>query len=116
MSFITEVTVVENGQACAAQLARFFSDAVPIRIPVNITALRGGAVRLREAAMLEFAAAEHVVFTSTLPLEFDDKVRIEGRRRDDLADATVVAVHYHNGEKAVAAKFLHGPCAWVARP
>jgi hypothetical protein len=50
---------------------------------------------------------------SSLPLEFDDKVRLEGSRKADNADATVVAVQYHGGQKAVAVKFLRGPNHWM---
>jgi hypothetical protein len=48
-----------------------------------------------------------------LPLEFDDKVRLEGSRKAYTADATVVAVQYHGGQKAVAVKFLRGPNHWM---
>ena len=87
-----------------------------MRIPVQVTALRGGSTRLREATILEFAALEHAIFVSTLPLEFDDRVRLERKQKESVTDATVVAVQYHEGRKAVAVQFLHGPCEWVTRP
>jgi hypothetical protein len=110
-----EVIVTADQQSCTEQLARFFPGVQAIRIPVQVTAMRGGSTRLREASIIEFAALEHAIFLSELPLEFDDKVRIEGRRRNDIADATVVAVQYHNGSKAVAVKFSRGPCTWMVR-
>jgi hypothetical protein len=70
---------------------------------------------LREASVLEYTAAEHAIFDSTLPLEFDDRVRLEGKRKESTTDATVVAVQYHDGRKAVAVKFLHGPNSWISR-
>lgn len=106
------VAVPEIEQSCAAQLARFFPQARPVRIPVTVTALRGGNLELREAAVVAFGAAEHVIFISTLPLEFDDRVRIESDRKQ-AADATVVAVQYQEGRKAVAVKFTNGRCTWV---
>jgi hypothetical protein len=33
-----------------------------------------------------------------------------------VADATVVAVQYHEGRKAVAVKFTQGLCDWVMQP
>jgi len=70
-------------------------------------------VRLRESTMVEFVGLEHVIFISSLPLEFDDNVRLEGNRKSFSSDATVVAVQYHDGRKAVAVKFLRGPCHWI---
>lgn len=63
--------------------------------------------------MVEFAGLEHVIFISSLPWEFNDSVRLEGNRKCFSADATVVAVQYHDGRKAVAVKFLRGPCHWM---
>ena len=89
---------------------------MPVRIPVQVTALRGGRTKLREATVVEFGGREHAIFLSTLPLEFDDHVRLEAAQEGRPAEATVVAVQYHEGRKAVAVSFLQGPCAWVTRP
>lgn len=70
---------------------------------------------MREASVLEFAAVEHAIFDSSLPLEFDDKVRLEGNQKGNATDATVVAVQYHDGRKAVAVKFLLGSCSWITK-
>ena len=112
----SETTLIANEQGCAEQLARFFPRANPVRVPVQITALRAGNTRLREATVVEFGGAEHAIFLSSLPLEFDDKVRIERDRNGGTADATVIAVQYHEGRKAVAVRFLQGPCVWVTQP
>ena len=111
-----EATLTANEQGCAERLARFFPKATPVSIPVKITSLRGGSTRLREATLLEYGGFEHAIFLSSLPLEFDDQVRIERDRRGCTADARVVAVQYHEGRKAVAVRFLQGPCAWVTQP
>jgi hypothetical protein len=97
-------------------LARFFPRANAVRVPVQITALRAGSTSLREATVVEFGGSEHAIFLSSLPLEFDDKVRIERERNGSAADARVIAVQYHEGRKAVAVRFLEGPCAWVTKP
>jgi hypothetical protein len=112
----SEAIVSENERDCAEQLARFFPQASRVRVPVQVTALRAGSARLREATVLEFGGAEHAIFLSTLPLEFDDRVRMERDRQGCTADAAVVAVQYHEGRKAVAVRFLQGPCAWVTQP
>jgi hypothetical protein len=54
---------------------------------------------------MEFGDAEHGIFLSTLPLEFADRVRIEYGERTRVAEASVVAVQYHEGQKAVAVRF-----------
>jgi len=102
-----------NEQDCAEQLARFFPQARRVRIPVHVTAWRGGRTSLREAAIVEYGGPEHAIFLSTLPLEFDDRVRIEATGEGRPAEATVVGVQYHEGRKAVAVRFLQGPCDWV---
>jgi hypothetical protein len=113
----TETAVSEHELGCAEQLARFFPDATAVRVPVQVTALRGGRARLREATVLEFGGTQHAIFLSTLPLEFEDRVRLQ---RDShgaaVADAIVVAVQYHEGRKAVAVKFVRGSCDWVMQP
>jgi len=109
----SSVAVTGSEQDCAEQLARFFPQARPVRIPVQVTASRGGRTRLREAAIVEFGGPEHAIFLSTLPLEFDDRVQIEATGEGRPMNATVVGVQYHEGRKAVAVRFLQGPCDWV---
>jgi hypothetical protein len=107
------LTLIASEQGCAEQLARFFPQARPVRIPVQVTSSRGGKASFREAAVVEFGGPDHAIFLSTLPLEFDDRVRIEASGEGRPAEATVVGVQYHEGRKAVAVRFLQGPCDWV---
>lgn len=111
-----EAGVVAESPACTAQLARFFPLAVSVRIPVRVTAMRNGDTRLREAAVIEFCGPEHAIFLSSLPLEFDDRVRLERAQNARPAEAAVVAVQYHEGQKAVAVRFLQGARDWVTQP
>jgi hypothetical protein len=108
--------VAEREGHCAEQLSRFFPEAAAIRIPVQASVLRSPAPRLKEATVLEYAGAEYAIFLSTLPLEFDDAVRLERHAERCVCDAIVVAVQYHEGRKAVAVKFTQPPCDWVTRP
>lgn len=111
--------LVAETENCAEQLARFFPGTRAQRLAVQVTALRPGSAGLRESTVVEFSAPENAIFLSKLPLEFADQVRIEtdastgsaGR----TAEATVVAVQYHEGRKAVAVRFKNGPCAWVTQ-
>ena len=107
--------LTETTLSCAEQLARFFPNASPVRVPVQITVLRAGSARLREATVFEFAGTEHAIFLSTLPLEFDDRVKAQGGNNAEVTEGSVVAVQYHEGRKAVAIRFLRGPCRWVTQ-
>lgn len=111
-----DAAVTTGEQSCVERLARFFPRARAVRVPVQITALRAGSARLREATIVEFGGMEHAIFLSSLPLEFDDRVRLERERNGGTAEATVIAVQYQEGNKAVAVRFLEGPCAWVTQP
>lgn len=98
------------------QLARFFPQALPVRLLAQVSAVRSGNAKLHESVTVEFAAPDYAIFASTLPLEFDDRVRLEREGNSRKAEATVIAVQYHAGRKAVAVKFTQGPCEWVMLP
>ena len=98
------------------QLARFFPDAEPVQVRAVLTPLRNGASKVSESVLVEFASSERAIFGSTLPLEFDDRVRLTHAQGHGESDATVVAVQYHDGSKAIAVQFASGRCDWVKRP
>jgi hypothetical protein len=102
-------------ESCVEQLARFFPQARPVKIPVQVTSSRGSRTLLREATVVEFSGGDHAIFLSTLPLEFGDRVRLESRPEGNLAEATVDGLQYDEGCKAVAVKFLQAPCDWLLR-
>ena len=101
-------------QSFTEQLARFFPRTVALRVPVQVTTVRGGR-KLREAALVEFGGKENAIFVSILPLEFDDAVTLEWDSPKRSADASVIAVQYHRDRKAVAVKF-NKPCDWMTQP
>lgn len=107
--------VVAGEQSCAEQLARFFPQAHAVSVPVQVTSHRGGAAHLQEATTVEFSSPRHAIFLSTLPLEFGDRVRLEARPQGYQAEASVDALQYHEGRKAVAVRFLQGVCDWVMK-
>jgi hypothetical protein len=88
------------------KLAQLFPHATPVSMPVRVTALRAGDRSLGENAVIEFGTPTEVLFRSTLPLEFDDRVQL--RNLDGSLDevASVVAVQYHEGQRAVAVRFV----------
>ncbi len=102
-------------ESCVEQLARFFRQARPVKIPVRVTSSLGSRTHLREETVVEFSSRDHAIFLSTLPLEFGEQVRLDARPEGHQAEAKVEAVQYDEGCKAVAVKFLHGPCDWVVR-
>ena len=100
-------------ESLVAKLAKFFPDATPVRIPVRVTGLATGTCS--EQTVIEFGTSREVLFASTLPLEFADKLRLKNSDGSLEADACVVAVQYHNGKTAVAARFLREVANWIVK-
>lgn len=107
--------LVAKEKSCAEQLARFFPEAGAVRVPVHVTSPLGGVRNLREATVVEYRSAHHAIFISTLPLEFGDRIRLEARPQGYQTEATVDALQYHEGRKAVAVRFLPGACDWMTK-
>ena len=108
------LTAMERG--CAEQLARFFPKLPLVRIPVQVVPLRPSQGRLRESTVVEYGTQEYAIFLSKLALEFDDRVRLVRDGIGTPAEAAVIALQYHEGSKAVAVRFLEGPCDWMVHP
>jgi hypothetical protein len=103
--------------SCVEKLAQLFPGVSAVRIPVRVsTAVMNGRRRLEEQTVIEFGTAREVLFSSTLPLEFEDPVRVENSDGSLDTRATVVAVRYHNGGKAVAVRFLGEVENWIIKP
>jgi hypothetical protein len=108
------------GESSVGKLAQFFPDAMGVRIPVRVTALGSGgssaaANALQENTVIEFGTPEEVLFASGLPLEFEDKIRLENADGSLRAEASVVALQYHNGDTAVAARFSGAIPNWIIK-
>lgn len=112
----TELASARTEQTCVERLSRLFPNALPVRIPVKIEPLPAGCRRLHEQALIEFGTAREVLFASNLPLEFEDRVRVMNSDGSLDAQATVVTVRYHNGNKAVAARFVDNVENWIIKP
>jgi hypothetical protein len=103
-------------ESCTAKLAKFFPDATPVRIPVHLMRLEDGSSTYAENTLIEFGTPREVLFTSTLPLEFADKLRVRNSDGTLNAEARVVALQYNGGRTAVAARFTHEVPNWIVKP
>lgn len=116
MPIEAEIAAVAADQTCVEKLAQLFPSVSPVRIPVSVTTVVTGRRRLREQTVIEFGTAHEVLFASTLPLEFEDQVRLVNSDGSLDARATVVAVRYHGGGKAVAVRFVGEVGNWIIKP
>ena len=102
-------------ETCVEKLAHLFPNASAVRIPVKVVSLATAMRPLQEQTVIEFGTAREVLFSSTLPLEFEDQVRLENSDGSLDTRATVVAVRYHGGRKAVAVRFLGEVGNWIIK-
>jgi hypothetical protein len=114
-----------------AELARFFPEATPVRIPVEFTRCShtsdgqhlGGLgpeglvpeAGVPESTVIEFGTSREVLFACTTPLEFADVLRLRNSDGSLDTEASVVAVQYHPGTTIVAARFLHAVPNWIVK-
>jgi len=110
------VTAPWSGEASdVAKLAQFFPSATAVRVPVRVVRLDAQGGSASEHTLIEFGTAREVLFSATLPLEFGDRIRLENADGLLDAEAAVVAVQYHQGRTAVAARFTGPAGNWVIR-
>lgn len=100
-----------------ADLARFFPDATPVRIPVQIArTVEGGAPpNFSESTVIEFGTSREVLFASKTPLDFADILRVRTADGSLDEEATVVAVQYQPGKTLVAARFRRDVPNWIVK-
>ncbi|MGA9545790.1 MAG: hypothetical protein WBQ85_19610 [Candidatus Sulfotelmatobacter sp.] len=104
-----------------AELARFFPEATPVRIPVQFTRSRNASnehrvAAVEESTVIEFGTSREVLFACTTPLEFADVLRLRNSDGSLDTEASVVAVQYHPGTTIVAARFLTSVPNWIVKP
>lgn len=105
----------DTGEKFVAKLAQFFPGAAPVRVPVQVTGGEIGGVCLSENTVIEYGTAQEVLFASSLPLEFADQLRLRNADGSLEAEVYVVALQYHNGRTAVAARFAHEVTNWIVK-
>ena len=102
-----------------AGLARFFPDATPVRIAVQLArtldADGSAAASFTESTVIEFGTPREVLFACNTPLEFADGVRLRTSDGSLDIEASVVAVQYHPGRTVVAARFLRDVPNWIIK-
>jgi hypothetical protein len=106
-----------------AELARFFPEATPVRIPVQLTRSpnasnesQPGHAVVQESTVIEFGTAREVLFACSTPLEFGDVLRLRNSDGSLDTEASVVAVQYHPAATVVAARFLTSVPNWIVKP
>ena len=100
-----------------AALARFYPDATPVRIPVQITRVveSGATATFSESAVVEFGTPHEVLFCCKTPLEFADVLRICTSDGSLNVEVSVVAVQYHPGKTVIAARFREDVPNWIVK-
>jgi len=98
------------------RLAKFFPAATPVRIPIKLTKACGGSEALTESTVIEYGTPREVLFAARIPLEFADMLRVQNSDGSLDTEASVVAVQYHNGTTAVAARFTQEVANWIVKP
>lgn len=111
-----ESTVASVGAGSpVGRLAQFFPDATPVRIPVRITRVDACDDVETEQTVIEFGTPREVIFASRLPLEFASQVRLENSDGSLNTEASVVAMQFHDGSTAVAARFAQDVSNWIVK-
>lgn len=105
--------------SAVAGLARFFPEAAPVRIPVQLArTLQAGessAANFTESTVIEFGTPREVLFACNTPLEFSDIIRLRNADGSLDTEASVVAVQYHPGSTVVAARFCKEVPNWIVK-
>ncbi len=108
---------ISQNTSPVAGLARFFPDATPVRMPVQLARVMESeeAADFSESTVIEFGTPREVLFACKTPLEFADLLRV--RTTDGSFDevASVVAVQYHPGNTLVAARFKRNVPNWIVK-
>jgi len=121
-----------------SRLARFFPEATPVRIPIRLSrshnhengnhshedsqneegsgqSPRDNGTSFLQETVIEFGTPHEVLFTTSRPLEFADRVLIESNDGSLRAEGSVVAVQYHPERTAIAVRFLKRVPNWIVK-
>ena len=104
-----------RGENHVARLASFFAATTPVRIPVRLTRLDTDE-GLSENTVIEFGTPREVLFACAAPMEFADRIHLQNSDGSLDVEAMVVAVQYHEGKTAVAARFTRDVANWIVKP
>jgi len=110
---------IENPEALPQEksglrrLVELFPGATPMRIPISVLVPRGKGHGLEENTSIEYGTARMVFFESRLPLELDDKFRLQNSDGSLEAEAIVVGLHFVGGRRASADRFVAEVRNWI---
>jgi hypothetical protein len=108
---------ISQSDSPVAGLARFFPDATPVRMPVQLARVveETDPATFNESTVIEFGTPREVLFACKTPLDFADLLRV--RTTDGSLDelARVVAVQYQPGNILVAARFKRNVPNWIVK-
>ena len=108
----------KNGSIVAG-LARFFPEASPVRMPVQLARIVQGrdpaAALFAEGIVIEFGTPREVLFECKTPLEFGDGLRLRNSDGSLDVEVSVVAVQYHPGKSVIAARFRGEVPNWIVK-
>ncbi len=108
------VAATQLRETLVSRLAQCFPAASPVRVPVHLTR-QEGLQPSEESTVIEFGTAREIFFASALPLEFAEKFRVQNSDRSLDVEVQVVAVQYHDGGLAVAARFMGDVANWIVK-
>jgi len=102
-----------------AGLARFFPEASPVRVPVQLARMMQGdetaPAHFSESIVIEFGTSREVLFACSTPLEFGDELRLQNSDGSFDVAVSVVALQYHPGKTVVAARFRGEVPNWIVK-
>ncbi|MGE5205136.1 MAG: hypothetical protein ACM3PW_05945 [Chlamydiota bacterium] len=101
-------------ESAVGRLAQFFPDAAPVCISVTVSRDGGGNAEW-ENTVIEFGTPREALFACRQPLEFADKLQLRNADGSFEVEAWVVALQYHKGQSAVAARFVERIPHWVVK-
>jgi hypothetical protein len=123
-----QATVRALESELVSRLARFFPEALPMRIPIKLSRThsnhegnafssgRDNSIRdVFQDTVIEFGTPHEMLFTVDRPLEFADQVLVESDDGSLRAEGSVVAVQYHPSRTAVAVRFLEKVPNWIVK-
>jgi hypothetical protein len=99
-----------------ARLAKFFPQATAVRLPVSLTWGGADSDLRTESTIIEFGTEREVLFASSLPLAFADKLRLRNADGSFDVEASVVALQCSGERSAVAARFTQPVMNWIVKP
>ncbi len=102
-----------------AGLARFFPEASPLRMTVQLARVPQGsesaAAHFTESIVIEFGTPREVLFECSMPLEFGDQLQLRNSDCSFDVAASVVALQSQPGKTVVAARFRGEVPNWIVK-